>query len=83
MENMLSLQDPMIIFTTSNWKEKISGYRGDRFTKIITMELGDMFVAKLFNKGFWQHQLEMDPERKVHKSYYLHQVRKPWRLTFF
>ena len=79
---MLSLQDPMVIFTTSNWKERISEYRGDRFTKIITMDLGDMFVAKLFNKSFWQHQLELDPEKKVHKSYYLHQVQKPRRLTF-
>ena len=64
----------MIIFTTSNWKEKISKLRMDRLTKIITMDLADMFVAKLFNESFWEHQLEMDPERKVHKSYYLHQV---------
>lgn len=71
MSTMLSLQDPMIIFTTEDWVQPMQSLRKhalDR-TYFVTMKLQDVPLAKDYSKELWQHMLDIDPERKRHAGY--------------
>jgi len=73
MRNMLSLQDPMVIFTEEKFVDRFRQLRkhaGNR-TKIVTTRLRDLKIAALFLPAAWSQQLAMDPEAKLHKSYQL------------
>mmetsp|Transcript_25647 Transcript_25647/g.60701 ORF Transcript_25647/g.60701 Transcript_25647/m.60701 type:complete len:769 (-) Transcript_25647:416-2722(-) len=70
MSNMLSLQDPMIIFTEPSFVEQIKGHRQhalDR-TVIIPIELKDLPFGTLYSAEFWDDQMKRNPEKKRHKS---------------
>jgi hypothetical protein len=75
MENMLSLQDPMIIYTTSEMVSTFKKLRRHALgrTKIVEMELNDMRMSQ-YGTEFWEKQLAIDPERMTHKSFYLYWV---------
>ena len=71
MRNMLSLQDPMVIFTEAKFVDRFRVLRkhaGNR-TKIVTTRLQDLKIAALFPLAAWSQQLAMDPEAKLHKTY--------------
>jgi hypothetical protein len=93
MKNFLSLQDHMVIFTQPEMVEQVKMLRNhalDR-TVIIQMKLDDLPIGTVFPTDFWERQLELDPERKAHKSYQLFWIwlSKSWcvteaiRLNFF
>ena len=71
IQNMLSLTDPMIIFTEAKFVDKFRKLRKhatDR-TRIVTMRLEDLKIAKMFPLDEWSLQLAIDPESKLHKTY--------------
>jgi hypothetical protein len=84
MCNLLSLRDPMVIFTSADQVEKITKLRTPYLddTLIIIKELSDTNVAKGWDRAFWEGQLAMDPEKARHKSYELYWVwlSKTWFL---
>jgi hypothetical protein len=71
MENFLSLQDPMVIFTTSDWVQPIMSKRQHAVNKtfLVVMKLSEVPLATNHDAAFWEHQLEIDPERKRHAGY--------------
>jgi len=71
MQNMLSLQDPMVIFTESKFVDQFWQLRkhAANRTKIVTSRLEELKIATVFPLAAWSHQLAMDPEAKLHKSY--------------
>jgi hypothetical protein len=73
MSNMLSLQDAMVIFTSPELVETMQGFRQHALnrTVIIPMELEHVELVKKYDEAFWQHQLDIDPEKRIHKSYQL------------
>lgn len=71
MSLMLSIQDPMIVFTTEDWVQPIQELRKhalDR-THFVVMNLEDVPMAKDFSTTIWDHQLKLDPEAKRHAGY--------------
>jgi len=74
MNNMLSLEDPMVIFTTGDWMHRIQILRGDAPTVVVPMELSDLWVARNWPAEYWEKQLEVHPERSTHRSYQLYWI---------
>jgi hypothetical protein len=73
MKNMLSLHDPMVIFTHTELVDQIKDLRQhalDR-TIVIPLALEDLPIGSLYPTSFWEDQLNRDPEKKIHRSYYL------------
>lgn len=85
MENMLSLQDAMVIFTSSDMVSTIMAFRSHAIDKthVIVLDIHDIFGAKVKDELFWKHQLEMDPEKNIHQSYQLFWIwlSKSWFVT--
>jgi hypothetical protein len=83
--NFLSLQDPMVIFTTPDMLAKFKKLRQAATDKtfFVPMQLKDTRVVKEHDEEFWENQLEIDTEKKIHKSYELFQVwlSKSWFVT--
>lgn len=76
MENMMSMRDSMIIFTSQDMVptfERLRSHATER-TKIITMELNDMQMQVQYGTPFWEEQRAKDPEKELHKSYYLYWI---------
>jgi len=63
--------DPMIIFTEAKFVDEFRRLRVHAVnrTKIVTMRLEDLKVAKMFSLYEWSLQLAIDPERQLHKTY--------------
>jgi hypothetical protein len=76
MANMLSLQDPMVIYTTADLVPTIERLRANAMdrTRIVPMALEDTRVAKRYDAAFWKAQHQMDPERGIHKDVRLYWV---------
>jgi len=73
MQNILSLQDAMVIFTEEALVDQVKDLRKhalDR-TVIVTLELKDLVYGDLYPKEFWENQLNRDPEKRRHRSYEL------------
>ena len=93
MENMLSLQDPMVIFTEPELVNTIADFRGHATnrTVIIPLSLFDLPIGAAFSSEFWKDQLDRDPEKDIHRSYQLFWIwlSKSWfvsaaiKLNFF
>jgi len=100
MMNIMSIQDHMVIFTQSDMVDKMKELRsnhGEEKTVIIEMDLYDLPISKLHGgkapsaTEFWQHQLDIDVEKKRHQSYQLFWIwlSKTWwtkqaiQLNFF
>jgi hypothetical protein len=79
MSNMLSIQDAVVIFTQPELVEQIKRHRQHALnrTVIVALELKQLPVARIQsdNKSasvtFWQNQLDIDVEKRRHKSYQL------------
>jgi hypothetical protein len=75
MENMMSLHDPMVIYTTPNMVstvKKLRSHAADR-TKIISRKTHEMRMGQ-YGGEFWEKQAEIDPEKAIHKSYYAYWI---------
>jgi Bacterial protein of unknown function (HtrL_YibB) len=73
IRNFMKLEDYMVIFTSPDLVDELKRQRShalDR-TTFHVMDLHDVPVAKQYSKEFWTSQLEMDPEKEIHKSYEL------------
>jgi hypothetical protein len=86
MRYMLSLQDAMVIFTSSEWVPQLQIFRAHALnrTLIIQMSIDDLPIASMFPKEFWENQLAIDIERVRHKSYQLFWIwlSKAWFVTW-
>lgn len=85
MENMLSLQDAMVIFTQPDLVDQIKHLRSHAVnrTVIVPMNLEDLPIGKLFGETFWQDQLDRDPQKTIHQSYQLFWIwlSKSWSVA--
>ena len=86
MKNFLTVDDAMVIFTSSDLVQWITSQRGTKYshqTHIVELELSDLRVARMFPTSFWEHQLDIDPEKAIHQSYELFWVwlNKPFFVT--
>lgn len=89
MANSLSLHDCMVLFCEPDMVDKIQMHRGDRPTTILAMNLQDLPIANYGYPSsddalqFWQRQLDIDPERRIHRSYELFWIwlSKSWMVT--
>lgn len=93
MSEMLSLQDAMVIFTDREMVETIKKFRqhATNRTVIVEMKLTDLPISQLMrgegeeksSNIFWQRQLEIDKERRLHKSFELFWVwlSKSWEVA--
>ena len=72
MANFLSLQDCMVIFTSSDMIDHIREFRAHSPTRtvLVEMSINDLPISKL-GEEFWQQELDKDPEKKRHRSYQL------------
>lgn len=73
MQNMLSLQDAMVIYTTPNNTDLILNLRKHALnrTVIINLALNDLPVATKASRSYWEFQLSTDYEKYIHKSFEL------------
>jgi Bacterial protein of unknown function (HtrL_YibB) len=76
MSYMLAISDPIVIFTTSDWEEKIMHFRNHAktLTKIIPVKLDELPISTLYNRSVWQHQFTLDPIAAFRKSYRLYWI---------
>jgi hypothetical protein len=92
MKNMLSMQDCMVIFCEADMVETIQKYRGNRVTTaVISVKLEDLPISNYYYPtateitptAFWEHQLEIDREKKIHHSYRVFWIwlSKSWCVT--
>lgn len=72
MRNFLSIQDSMIIFLSSDkalidqvWD--LRSHANNR-TVIVELDLEKLPIAELGSEGFWEHQLDIDKEKRIHRS---------------
>ena len=72
MSNMLSIQDPIVVFTQSDMVDKVKQFRqhAKNRTVIVESRYQDLPLS-LLGSDFWQHQLDIDPEKRIHQSYEL------------
>jgi hypothetical protein len=92
MRNFLSIQDPVIVFTQTDVVEKVKTMRQHALNRTVIIESkhDDLPIA-LLGQEFWERQLRIDPEARIHKSYQLFWIwlSKSWlvaqatRLNFF
>jgi len=72
MSNFLSLQDPMVIFTSPEYAPVARGLRAsqataDLHTEVIAIDLAtEGLAASLLDEAGWQAQRERDPEKALH-----------------
>lgn len=72
--NMLSLQDPMVIYTTEDLVPTMKRLRAHAMerTLVVPMKLKDTWIARNQNNtNYWEGQLQKDPEKAIHRSYRL------------
>lgn len=78
IDNFLSLDDPMVIFTSASLVPLLSEgrakYNASHKTKVIALELNETNTTTMFALPFWESQYLKDPERRIHKSYQLYWV---------
>ena len=76
MQNMLSLQDPMVIFTTKDKEEMFYHMRAHALnrTLVIVMQLADAEVVRLYGMDFWYAQHNIDPAKNVNVNPWLYVV---------
>jgi hypothetical protein len=80
MANMLSTLDPMVVFTEASLVDRVRKFRDHarNATVIVVTTLEELPITKYSlpptyptPDAFWQNQLDIDPERRIHKSYQL------------
>jgi len=76
MSNMLSLQDSMVIFTTSDYAAKIKGLRAHMLNKtiVVVIEMNEMLMATAYDEDFWEFQHNIDPEAQTHPNFRIYWI---------
>ena len=76
MQNMLSLQDPMVIFTTQDKEQLFYRMRAHALnrTLLIVMQLSDAEVVRSYGMDFWSAQRSIDPAKNVNVNPWLYVV---------
>ena len=76
MEHMLAIDDPLVVFTTSDWVGRIMSFRSHATsrTTIIEVRLDDVPIATKYNKSVWDQQFKLDPIGKYRKGYRLYWI---------
>jgi Bacterial protein of unknown function (HtrL_YibB) len=71
MNNMLSLQDAMIIFTSHEMIDTIQSLRSHATnrTVIIPLDLKQLEIVQKYDTKFWEHQLDIDREKRIHRTH--------------
>jgi hypothetical protein len=71
MSTMLSLQDPMIIYTTPDMIPLIQNHRSHarNRTVLVPMTLDELPLVQQYPTEVWQAEWDKDPEKKRHASY--------------
>jgi hypothetical protein len=77
MANMLSTLDPMVVFTEATLVPTIHRFRRHALnaTIIVQTSLQDLPITLVrsenspSSESFWQNQLDVDPEKRIHRSY--------------
>ena len=71
IDNFMKLEDYMVIFTSADLVDELKQRRShalDR-TTFHVMDIEETPFAKQYSKEFWEHQLDIDPEKNIHRSY--------------
>mmetsp|Transcript_17255 Transcript_17255/g.32725 ORF Transcript_17255/g.32725 Transcript_17255/m.32725 type:complete len:440 (-) Transcript_17255:2765-4084(-) len=79
MKNFLSVQDCLVIFSSANMMDNLKELRQHAPTRtvLIQLEINDLPISHLHKDysnnslSFWQNQLDVDYEKKRHKSFEL------------
>lgn len=75
----------MVIFTSPDRVDQIRNFRSHAVnqTLIVSMELADVPLAKQYDQAFWEHQFDIDVEKRIHRSYQLFWIwlSKSWFVT--
>ena len=76
MQNMLSLQDPMVIFTSADKESEIYRMRAHATnrTLVVVTSLEETEVVRLYGMEFWRNQRLIDPEKNIHRTHKLYIV---------
>ena len=76
MQNFFSLKDAMVVFTSPNLYPIVANMRKDHMhrTQIITRYLNETLMFREYGENFWIQQHNIDPERKIHKDYYVYVI---------
>jgi hypothetical protein len=71
IRNFMQLEDFMVIFTSADLVDELKQRRAHALdpTTFHVMDLHETPFATQYSKEFWQSQLEMDPEKDIHRSY--------------
>jgi len=70
MRNILSMQDAMVMFATSEEVERIKKLRKNvpGKTVVVTMQLNQTRMLTYYNRTFWEIQHSTDPESAFHNE---------------
>ena len=76
MTHMLAIDDPVIVFTTSDWADIIRSLRSHAMnrTTIIEVSLDELPIATDYNISVWEKQFMLDPIGRYRKSYRLYWI---------
>lgn len=74
MTNFFSTADSLVIFVTPSLAPWISTLRNSSDTRIVPFDIKRLTVTRRFPARVWTHQLQIDPERILHKSVDLLQI---------
>jgi hypothetical protein len=74
--NMMSITDPMIIFTSEDLAPNLKRQRAHSkdLTKIVIQPLSDSLMGTNFTREFWNGEFKKDPEAFRHKSVELYWI---------
>ena len=81
MQNMFSLRDPMVIYTTAEVARDVRRQRAHAPTRVVVRALADLHAEH--NATFWEAQHAKDPERALHPDWRLYAIwqSKSWFLS--
>jgi hypothetical protein len=88
MKQLLSVQDCMVIYAPLSLATNLTALRQHALGKtvLVHIDVTDLPIANLHgssSSSFWSHQLDLDYERRIHKSFQLFWIwlSKSWCVT--
>lgn len=68
--NFLTTQNALVIFTSADLVSHFKGLRthAPNSTLVVSLALDDLDFVRRFSAARWQHQFDIDPERKKHRG---------------
>ena len=69
LKNLISLKDPLVLFTTTEWAEKLKMIRRGSSSagpmKVVAMNLSSTIMASFLTSESLERQHHLDPERRI------------------